>query len=103
MIAPTWTLNYGLNIPVKDGRPGFQELGPNASKRCQTRWKSVKLLIIDEKSMIGQYVFGKVDRRLRQVFPNSQDETLGNLPAIIFGDFGQLPPVGDTPLYSTSH
>ena len=23
------------------------------------------------------------------------------MPALLFGDFGQLPPIGDTPMYST--
>ncbi|KAJ3851025.1 hypothetical protein EV368DRAFT_66085 [Lentinula lateritia] len=46
---------------------------------------------------------GKVDCRLRQAMPEFSDEILGDIPTILFGDFGQLPPVGEFPLYSTSH
>jgi ATP-dependent DNA helicase PIF1 len=51
--------------------------------------------------MVGRAQMGKADRRLRQIFPADLDETLGGIPSIFFGDFGQLPPVGDSPLYST--
>jgi hypothetical protein len=59
------------------------------------------LLILDEKSMVGRAQIGRCDRRLRQAFPANSDEILGGLPTIILGDFVQLPPIGDSPLYST--
>ena len=58
-------------------------------------------MVLDEKSMIGRANFGRVDRRSRQANPRKSDEILGGIPTILFGDFSQLPPIGDTPLYST--
>ena len=95
-----WTINYGLMIPVKEGKE-FGQLGQNSLIRLQARWKKAKLLILDEKSMVGRAQMGRCDRRLRQAFPQHADEILGDLPAIFLGDFAQLPPIGDTPLYST--
>lgn len=91
-----WTLNFGLAIPVKN----WGELGAAALGRLQTRWRNTKVLILDEKSMIGRLGFGKMDRRLRQVFPHSGEEILGGMAVLLFGDFAQLPPIGDKPLYS---
>src|SRR6202044_3953442 len=95
-----WTINYGLMIPVKEGKE-FGQLGQNSLIRLQARWKKAKLLILDEKSMVGRAQMGRCDRRLRQAFPQKAEEILGGIPTIIFGDFAQLPPIGDTPLYST--
>jgi DNA replication protein DnaC len=95
-----WTINYGLVIPVKEGKE-FNQLGQNGLTRLQARWKKAKLLILDEKSMVGRAQMGRCDRRLRQAFPQNAEEILGGIPSIIFGDFAQLPPIGDTPLYST--
>jgi ATP-dependent DNA helicase PIF1 len=86
-------------IPVKEGKE-FSQLGPSSLPQLQTRWKNVRLLILDEKSMVGRSQMGRVDHRLRQTYPEKADEILGRVPAIIFGDFGQLPPVGDVPIYS---
>jgi ATP-dependent DNA helicase PIF1 len=86
-------------IPVKEGKD-FNQLGQNSISCLQTRWKDAKLLIIDEKSMVGRTQMGRVDRRLCQIHPSKATEFLGGIPALIFGDFAQLPPVGDTPLYS---
>lgn len=94
-----WTINFGLGIPVKEGRE-FIQLSQSRLQRHQTRWADVKLLILDEKSMVGQAQMGHCDHRLHQAFSQNADETLGGLPAIFFGDFAQLPPIGDTPLYS---
>ena len=40
-------------------------------------------------------MFGQVDKRLRQAFPHHGDEVLGGCSCLLFGDFGQLPPVMD--------
>ena len=50
--------------------------------------------------MVGRTQMGRVDRHFRQTHPSDATEILGGIPALIFGDFAQLPPVGDTPLYS---
>ena len=47
-------------------------------------------------------MFGQVDRRLCQVFPHRSDQVLGGCSVLLFGDFGQFPPVMDLPLYTTS-
>lgn len=95
-----WAINFGLLIPVREGRE-FSQLGETVLARLQARWKNKKILILDEKSMVGRAQFGRMDRRMCQANPHTADEVLGGLPAIIFGDFSQLPPIGDTPLYST--
>ena len=60
----------------------------------------MQYLIIDEMSMVGK-MFGQVDRRLHQVFPHCSDEPLGGCSCLLFGDFGQLPPVMDLSLCTT--
>ena len=50
--------------------------------------------------MLGQTTFAWVDKRLRQA-TGELDQPLGGISVILFGDFGQLPPVGDVPLYSS--
>ena len=59
-------------------------------------------MVIDEMSMVGRKLFRQVDRQLRQVFPQNSSQTLGGCSCLLFGNFGQLPPVMDLPLYTTS-
>jgi hypothetical protein len=47
-----WTLNFGLGIPAKE-KADFAQLLRTGLTGLQTRWQKVKLLIVDEKSMIG--------------------------------------------------
>ncbi|KZV58854.1 hypothetical protein PENSPDRAFT_556270, partial [Peniophora sp. CONT] len=61
--------------------------------------KGVHFYFMDEKSMVGLEMLSNIDSRLRQIRPN-EDEILGGYHIAIFGDFAQLPPVGDTPLYA---
>ena len=52
-----WTINFGLIIPVKEGSE-FNQLGQSRFACFQTHWKEIKLLILDEKSMVGRSQVG---------------------------------------------
>ena len=54
--------------------------------------------MIDENSMLGLRELGWIDHRLRQIFPHRQDDFFGGM-SLIVGDFFQLPPVAEKPLY----
>ena len=43
---------------------------------------------------------GHIDHPLHQAYPQNADKILGGMPAIFLGDFAQLPPVGDSAMYS---
>lgn len=55
------------------------------------QWDKVKVLIIDEISMINASFFDKLDAIARAVRNN--DEPFGGIQLVITGDFFQLPPV----------
>jgi hypothetical protein len=93
-----WTLNSGLGIPVRT----WGDLSGTGLARHQERLRDKSIGISDEKSMTGRTMAGKIDRRLRQAFPEFGDEIFGNMSMLLFGDFAQLPPIGDTPLYNDS-
>ena len=89
------TIHSALSLPTKSS---FEALAPSTLSKFQHQWKGIKLLIIDEKSMVGRTTAGKMDSRLRQILAG---EVMGGIGVLLFGDFAQLPPVGDTPLYSS--
>ena len=93
------TLHSLLCLPTKGE---FKDLEGERLNKIQQSLLTMEYLIIDEMSMVGRKMFGQVDRRLRQVFPNRSDQLIGGCSCLLFGDIGQLPPVMDLPLYTTS-
>ncbi|EFZ03828.1 ATP-dependent DNA helicase PIF1 [Metarhizium robertsii ARSEF 23] len=69
------------------------------STQLQKKLKDIKYLIIDEKSMLGLRQLSWIDDRLREAFPNKNEEFFGGLNILLVGDFFQLPPVLQKPLY----
>ena len=60
--------------------------------------KDKSYVVIDEMSMMGQRMMAMVDKWLHQATAKL-DTPLGSVSVILLGDFAQLPPVGDKPLY----
>ncbi|KAE8745030.1 hypothetical protein FOCC_FOCC008342 [Frankliniella occidentalis] len=80
-------------------RETFDELTSEAARKFCNAMKDVKFILIDEFSMIGLEMLGKIDHRLKQASGNNF-ELFGGYYVFFFGDIFQLPPVMDTPLYS---
>ena len=92
------TLHSALHLPIQ--LSSGKDLQGSALARLQQRFKDVQYLIIDEVSMLGQRMLYWVDKRLRQA-TGHLNVCLGGVSVILIGDFGQLPPVGDRPLYAS--
>ena len=73
---------------------------PAVKAELQAAFKETKLLIIDEKGMIGLGRLAQIDSRLKELRPEFADQAFGGLSMLLAGDFRQLPPVCDLALYS---
>ena len=91
------TLHSFLHLPV---RGDFKNLQGERVQRMQQDLAGVNYLIIDKISMVGRKLLGQIDQRLRQAFPHRAQEVLGGCSCLLVGDFGQLSPVMDQPLYT---
>jgi hypothetical protein len=90
------TLHSLLHLPInKDFRP----LSAIDKAQLQKKLKGIQYLIIDEKSMLGLRQLSWIDDRLREAFPHRNEEFFGGLNILLVGDFFQLPPVLQKPLY----
>ena len=107
IVAPTGVAAFNVNgstihnllkiFPNKE----FEPLKGESLLALQEKFKEIKYLVLEEISMIGRRMLGKIDARLRQAFPSSSSEVFGGCSILAFGDYGQLPPVLDLPLYSS--
>lgn len=95
------TLHSLFRLPV-DGNCRPLSETPTVLSSLQRRFKPIRYLIIDEKSMLGLKHLAWIDQRLREIFPERREHYLGGLSVILIGDFFQLPPVMSKPLYSAA-
>ncbi|KAK3924142.1 ATP-dependent DNA helicase [Frankliniella fusca] len=65
----------------------------------QDEGKNLKILLIDEYSMIGCRMMAGIEQRLREL--KDSEEFFGGLIVVFFGDINQLIPVGDVPLFQS--
>ena len=77
------------------------DLGQETLRELQGLFGNCKILIIDEKSMLGLYMLYQLDKRLREIKSTNANLPFGGISVILMGDFAQLPPVGDKPLFTT--
>ena len=70
-----------------------QRMSADELNTFRIKYKHLKVVIIDEISMVGKKTFDFIDTRLQQL--TGIRAPFGGLSVIAFGDFYQLKPVGD--------
>ena len=80
---------------------GFQPLSHDRLNTLRSKLSKLTLVIIDEVSMVGSNMLLEIHKRLQQIKGVSDDVTFGGVSILAVGDLYQLPPVAQTPLFST--
>jgi hypothetical protein len=70
----------------------LEDLTTKSLKNFKLKYKNMRLLIIDEVSMIDSTMFSHIDKRLRQIF-KQPDTIFGGISVLVVGDFNQKQPV----------
>lgn len=104
--APTGTAALGVHgctLHSLGSLPVNKEFKPLSGKPLhlmQIRVGGLTYLIVDERSMCGKIMLGRLDSRLKQGM--ASDLKMGGVNYIFLGDDKQLPPVMDDPVYDKS-
>ena len=107
------TLHRAFGVPGGYCGP-WTNRGDGRFKKMKTRMDQAKLFVMDEMSMIGRQMLGKIEYKIMNtLFGTSTrrcgDEmtvagrrvmtTLGGKDVVMSGDFKQANPIGDDPMY----
>ena len=103
--APTGLAAFnvgGVNLPqtaaAHEGRTaGYWRLGKDPLKVMRRSLSQLRLLIIDEVSMLSNLNLAYVHLRLDEIF--GRDEWFGGVNVLFVGDILQLPPVNGAPVF----
>ncbi|XP_053596141.1 uncharacterized protein LOC103578666 [Microplitis demolitor] len=88
------TVHTALKISLSKLLP----LSTEVAHQYRALFKYVKVLIVDEISMIGAELLAQIDSRLKQITGNFHIN-FGGIDVILIGDLRQLPTVRATPIY----
>ena len=112
MAAPTGTASFLIKgdtlhslfkLPVNI--PFNKELAPLKGTTLldlQEKFKNTELIIIDEMSMVGQYMLYQISKRLQEAKPHKSNIDFAGVSIVLMGDFAQLPPVTDKSLFNNT-
>lgn len=86
------TIHRLLSLPVEHGKPAdYSRLQQEQLTLLKAILKDIKLLIIDEVSMVSSLTLLFIHMRLTEIF--NCNELFGGISVVFFADFLQLPPV----------
>ena len=93
------TLHSSFSLPIHgENFVPKTELKGKELTYFQAKYKYLKLLIIDEISMIGKLTFDDLNIFLQQIKGNKLD--FGGVCVLVIGDFFQLPPVRQSAIFT---
>ena len=93
------TLHSAFQLPIRGAPTELTEL---KAGRLQGNCGGLRVLIVDEDSMVGRKMLGFLDARMHQGKQGrgvARDVPFGGVSVILVGDEGQLPPVLEKPKY----
>ena len=90
------TINTPLAIPKNTGDtlPAMSKKNPN-----ETIIIRIKLLVIDEISIVSNTSLHHIHQRLKEIFATSDSQLFAGLSVIALGDLYQLPPIQRKPVF----
>ena len=94
------TIYSAFNIPVDQGF-NFRPLDMQQLGSMQAKYRHLKVIFIDEISMVGQRMFNFINLRLQEIMATTKP--FGNVSLIAFGDLYQLKPVMYRWIFSSNH
>ena len=107
MMAPTGvaavnidgtTINTGLAIP-KDAGDNLPALSDQKRTQLRILLAQLKVIIIDEISMVSNTMLLNIHKRLKEIFATPNNRLFAGISIIAVGDLYQLPPIG-TPIFA---
>ena len=108
LTAPTGVAAFNINgmtlhstfLLGRSRYNGFQPLSHDKLNTLRTKLSKLMLVIIDEVSMVGSNMLLEIHKRLQQIKGVLSDVTFGGVSILAVGDLYQLPPVGQSQLFS---
>jgi hypothetical protein len=89
----TFVRCFSLQTMQIGGKKANQErMAESARLKMYQKYRNVKLIIIEEVSMISSAFFHRANERIQIIF-NNHDKPFAGIPVICVGDFNQLPPM----------
>ncbi|OXA55077.1 ATP-dependent DNA helicase PIF1 [Folsomia candida] len=85
------TLHSAFRLPPNQYAGKMSPLDHGTCNTLRCKFAALKVLIIDEISLVSLKMFAQIDQRLRQIL--GIDELFGGVSVLVVGDFYQLSPV----------
>lgn len=100
------TIHSALSFPIKESKIHNQHeyipLSNEKKNSLKCKLQHLKVLIIDEISMVGSQTLINIHKRLKEIkAEQSEDIPFGDVSILAVGDLLQFPPVGDSPVFAS--
>ena len=93
------TIHSGLGISREIFGDYLTPLPDERKTVMRAKLSNLKLVIIDEISMVSNILFKHIHERLKEIFCTSETVWFGGVSVVVVGDLYQLPPVRSWPIF----
>ena len=92
------TINTGLAIPKETGE-NLPAMSDQKKTQIRVLLSELKLIIIDEVSMVSNITLLHIRQRLKDIFGSNSSQLFAGISIIAVGDLYQLPPIHRKPIF----